>query len=366
MTVATTAKLRNSISAAGTIAGSVSSGTAANPGVSAAGAISSALSSGAMSGSVSAAGGFAVPGTVPIAAVFAATETPDTAVFFGPITGTFAATDVGDTAAFAGAVPVDGDLAATEATDTAALAGVIPVSGALAATEAADVAAFEGELVVPLTLTQKGYGSKAQEAGVDLTLSYGTVIDGSAPEAGDLVIWLVRASDTASDPTTAPSGWEKAFETPPASSLVWVGGFAKIIEAGDLSSPPLGVDDGFGALGMWIAYSITGTATGIAIGGLDSGGGGGAAPGDTVIDASGVEGPMVVASLGTGTDDALTLVWTGATEDASASANNLSSTIDAIAKWKAYAAGVSGDSITLSKGDDGGGNTLVGFYVTVS
>jgi hypothetical protein len=228
-----------------------------------------------------------------------------------------------------------------------------------------------------IVLTQKGYGYEptagaAGDSPYDLALDYNNVVGGEAPEAGDLVMWFTWALSTA-NPTNdlAASGWASDTVTLAGTTSRHVGAFAKVIEADDLSSPPEAITDSSAdAAGFWAAFSVPSGEDTTAVFGLAGNYGGGSAPSDVGVDASGATGLLLIVALATGTDGAIQLAWAGATEDVSFEVDNLDTgnfvNVDFRAAFKAYPLDAAGDSVTLSKGDDDSENSLAGFYVTVS
>ncbi len=194
-----------------------------------------------------------------------------------------------------------------------------------------------------------------------LPSSYGNVISGSAPAAGDFVLWMCVGENT-SGTYASPSGWTRNV-----TSNTTVAAFSKIAAAGDISSPPSLHTGGDGVMvAMWICYTVQSvtTTTHFSYTGQGSNT---SAPSNQSIAASGATGPLISASLGTGTDGSIGLGWSGATASQSPSAANIGGgTQDVIAFVKTYANGVSGEAITASKPDDGSFNALISLYVTIS
>jgi hypothetical protein len=77
---------------------------------------------------------------------------------------------------------------------------------------------------------------------------------------------------------------------------------------------------------------------------------------------------LIASTLGTGIDGTVLQAWSGATADVANEQDNVfgSSAIDMTHLFKLYAAGVAGNDITVSKGDDGTTNTLSVFYVQIT
>lgn len=220
----------------------------------------------------------------------------------------------------------------------------------------------------PLTaLTYKGRGFNGTGAThtASLPLSYGTVSNGSAPSAGDVVVWNIFSEDSSADPFQALAGWEIALSNP--ASTRYFGAYAKVLTAGDISSPPnavVGPTDGAG--GFWVAFTPTGTVATLTLD-LQTAWGGASAPSNIVVSGSSQVGPLVIVGMGFGNDGSPTHVWGGATEDGSSDSITLfgSSGVDIRAKYKYYASG-SGNNVTMSKSDDGGNQGHSGLYLKLT
>lgn len=218
----------------------------------------------------------------------------------------------------------------------------------------------------PLGLTQKGYGyAQGASSTSNLTLNYGTVSSGSAPVAGDLVVWIVCALDSASQAINdlTGSGWGQArrYSSPICSSVL-----AKVVVAGDVSAPPTGVSAPTdGSVAMWVSYAIAGGLSTLTVNNHDLEYAGTTAPGSDLQNSSGLSAGAysITVAFGTGTDDTIGLNWSGATPDVSLQRTNFESTVDV----KFGAAAVRGGAnITISKDDDGAFNSLASAYVSVT
>lgn len=225
------------------------------------------------------------------------------------------------------------------------------------------LAALMPKAAIPLGLTQKGYGRTSVPTTANLALDYGTVVGGSAPDAGDFVVWVVIAYNSG-DPRNdlTGSGWTQSNHAV-QSSTYWSSVLAKIVSAGDISSPPTIVTaPDLGAVGFWVAYTKTGSHSSISIPFNTYKQASAAAPTNTRVPASGIDGPLVVVGLGSGDDGTPTLTLSSG-EDGSQSATNLmlSGTMDFLHKWKLYS--TTGADVTVSKSDDGNANSSVGAYV---
>jgi hypothetical protein len=233
---------------------------------------------------------------------------------------------------------------------------------------------FSGEAII--ILTQKGYGTaKGANETANLTLNYGTVGSGSAPVAGDLVIWHVWAFDTGASPINSltGSGWSQSSVINPSSDAIYMRGYAKVLVAGDISSPPTAVTSPEqGAVGAWVAYTVTGKpVTTLTFAGEAGERGSGLsyvnAVSNVSLNMSSVDGPAFASTMLTGSDGSVNQGWTGATPDGSQSANDFGFTgvMDYTHYWKVYADSIVGDNITAVGGDNGAINTNSVFYVLV-
>lgn len=220
-----------------------------------------------------------------------------------------------------------------------------------------------------LSLVQKGYGY-IEGAGItsDLALSYGNVSSGSAPSAGDLVAWIVYAIDTSSQAIAdlTGSGWtqdRRYVSTTLGSSIL-----AKVVAAGDIASPPTAVSAPTnGSAAMWIAYTISGSVTSLAISGHDSQYAGASAPSSDAQDSTALTDSQYAITMcfGAGNDtNGVTVSWSGATPDIRLDRENIFSTttdIEYTAKL-----GLGGDSVTITMGDEGSTNSLASGYIAVA
>ena len=227
---------------------------------------------------------------------------------------------------------------------------------------------FIDDVKAPITLAQKGYGYvEGASSTANLTLGYGTVSGGSAPAAGDLVVWIVYALDNtaqAIDDLTG-SGWSQDRRY--VSGLLCSSVLAKVVVAGDVSSPPTGVTAPTSySAAMWVAYTVTGTVSTLTVTNHDSEYGSGSAPASDAQDSTAVPDDeyAITVAFGGGNDGTIGLNWSGATPDVAFQVSNLGgSTTDV-----EFAAELSlgGASITISKDDDGALNSLASAYVAVS
>lgn len=231
-----------------------------------------------------------------------------------------------------------------------------------------------GKKISPaLSLTQKGYGYKDSPGdGASFTLTYGSVLSGSAPTSGDLVVWIAYSADGTAPATYANdltgSGWAQGRSTTGTGSLVLAGTvLAKVLTSGDISSPPTAfTTPPLGSAGMWVAYTVTGTVTTLAVNNYDHQDSGTSAPSNDTQDSTslGANQFAITISAGYGTDGTIGLSWSGATPDVQFQRTNC---IDSGADEIEYAAHLSngGVSVTISKPDDGGLNGLQSAYVSV-
>lgn len=211
-------------------------------------------------------------------------------------------------------------------------------------------------------LTFKGRGTRS---GTDGTLSYGTVTEGSAPVAGDLVIWnsawLAFAGVAPSDLTG--SGWIQDYlkntDTYDIGHIV----LAKVVSASDVSSPPTIGNPTYGLAAMWAAFTVSGNISALSINGHDVNYGGASAAASVAVDSSVLSSPETAITLihGNGTDGSIAV--TGITLDKSITiANYDGGTQDA---QLGYKLDVGGASYTIAKVDDGTVNSIAAAYVSV-
>lgn len=225
------------------------------------------------------------------------------------------------------------------------------------------------KIVAALALTQKGYGH-IYDTGptVDLSMNYGNVDGGSAPSAGDLVVWFFVAGDEGASPIVdlTGSGWaqQSSWSNPFGATML-----AKVVTAGDLSSPPLVINDPvFGSMGFWVAYSIVGSVASVVVSPLNREGLTSSAPSNQTCDSSAINPPNVAITIGAGggNDGSPSMSMSGATADISftSAANQW---LDEISETQFIVdATVGGANITISKGDDGNYNHMASGYVTVT
>jgi hypothetical protein len=217
------------------------------------------------------------------------------------------------------------------------------------------------------TLAQKGYGHVyGASSTANLDLSYANVDGGSAPVAGDLVVWFVLAIDSSASSVAdlTGSGWAQASSrvvTMDSSML------AKVVVSGDISSPPTvisGPTDG--SIGFWAAYTVGGSISSLSVSTLSRQYPNTSAPSNQTQDSSALNEPSVAITIGAGggDDGSPSMSISGATADI-----NFTSAANA---WHSGAetqflanATVGGVSITFSKGDDGSKNHMASGYVTV-
>lgn len=218
-----------------------------------------------------------------------------------------------------------------------------------------------------LSLTQKGYGYIESASTGNLALSYGNVSSGSAPSAGDLVVWIVEATDNSAQAINdlTGSGWTQSRAY--VSTLIGASILAKVVSASDIASPPTGVTSPvYGAAGMWIAYTVSGSITSLAANSLTAEYSGTSAPSNQTPNAS-ASSRAIMLSLGLGSDNAMSIAWSGATADISLERTNVMSNGSLIVDIKYLAKlGVPGDSVTISMGDDGSLNALASGYIAVA
>jgi hypothetical protein len=219
-------------------------------------------------------------------------------------------------------------------------------------------------ILIP-SLVQKGYGLVTTPSTGNLSLTYGTVNGGSAPVAGDFVVWVVFTYDAGGDPRNDITGSGWAQNNPAGVSSYYGLVCAKRLVAGDLSSPATIVTaPQLGAAGFWVAYTLSGSlaSTTIPFGNFKMTTT--AAPSNTLVTAGGVAGPVIVVGLGGGDDNTPTLT-SSVGEDGSQTINNtvISATEDFMHKWKLYNSPGNASDVTFSKSDDGTGNLLLAAYV---
>lgn len=235
-----------------------------------------------------------------------------------------------------------------------------------------------------MTLAYKGHGSVFGDGSSATTMNYGTVAAGSAPAAGDLVVWLwyigVEFYDTSpltdwrrADLTGA--GWVQNNQPgiiPAADNSVLAVGsvLAKVVAAGDISSPPTiaPANTGMaGNFGTWVAYSVTNAIASLTIAAATRLSSGSSAPASIGVDSSALTPPAVALTfvVSGGTDGSIQM--SGITLDQEASRANLGGYYTATADVRAgLKLDVGGAAYTVSKGDDGDLNFLLAGYVAVA
>jgi hypothetical protein len=211
-------------------------------------------------------------------------------------------------------------------------------------------------------LTQKGYGRRYSSA--SRTLSYANVESGSAPEAGDLVVWFWLASDDAAafnDLTS--SGWAQGSAQPSNTGACML---AKVVVAGDISSPATILTGSTTGAGFWVAYTISGTIASLSISAISVQSSGSSAPSNQTKDSSALNAPDIAITIGAGggDDGSPSMAMSGATADIdfTTGANVWNGS------WESQFLvdlAVGGANITFSKGDDGSGNHMASGFVTV-
>lgn len=218
-----------------------------------------------------------------------------------------------------------------------------------------------------LLLTQKGYGYAQSVGGTgNVTLGYGTVSSGSAPVAGDLVVWTVYAYDNAAQAINdlTGSGWTQDRRYIAGSLCSSV--LTKVVVAGDVSSPPTGVTaPTAGSVAAWVAYTITGSVSALTVNNHDSEFSSASAPASDIQNSTTIPGESysITVACGGGSDDNIGLNWSGATPDFSFQRTNIDSGIDV--KFDGVLV-LGGANVTISKDDDGTLNSLFSAYVAVS
>lgn len=237
--------------------------------------------------------------------------------------------------------------------------------------QVSQLSGFGGGLGIP-TLIQKGYGH-VYDTGetADLSMSYANVDGGSAPAAGDLVVWVVMAADNVAMPIVdlTGSGWTQIRATDALTSILHGSILAKVVATGDLSSPPLVVDDPTaGSIALWAAYTVNGSIAALNAPTLNIARSGTGTPVNQSVDSSALASPNVAIMIGAGggDDGSPTLSKTGASADINfASSANL--WLGGVAETRFLInAIVGGESVTYSKSDDGGENHMMSGYVSVT
>lgn len=221
------------------------------------------------------------------------------------------------------------------------------------------------------TLTRKGYGyTQGANDTASMAMSYGNVLAGSAPAAGDLVCWMVLGFDSAAQciDDLSGSGWTQ--DRVYADSQNAVSMLAKVVDAADLSSPPnLVTSPTNGSAGMWVAYTINGPVS-ITVNSLSTQHSSGGAPSNDVLDSTALATGeyAITMGFGTGTDTAIGLTWTGFGPDVDFQRDNFlavgatGGTVDI--RWMANHFD-GGQTVTLSKADDGNWNSIGSGYFSI-
>tara|TARA_R110000772_G_scaffold99174_1_gene198762 strand:- start:37454 stop:38143 length:690 start_codon:yes stop_codon:yes gene_type:complete len=201
-----------------------------------------------------------------------------------------------------------------------------------------------------LTLTTRGYG---WEEG-DRTPGYGTVVSGSAPSAGDLVIWHGFTYDTDS---IGGGGWTvlgTEYVAYNRCALLY-----KIITASDISSPPTLCVAGFDWAWQWHAFEpsvpISIRNTGFTSSGSDGN------PSSMNLNESAEASPGVILSGHSsydGTPTSGNTSWSGATPDTTTTAIGTQyGPGEGLTRFKLYGEeGSFGDSVTADMNDLGTNN----------
>lgn len=274
--------------------------------------------------------------------------------------------------ATAGAASVERVLAGAAAA-VSVLAGTAKVRRVLAGSLSA-TASLAGSLDVEAsgpTLAQKGYGHVYGASNTaDLAMSYANVDGGSAPAAGDLVIWFALGYDTVASPVVdlTGSGWTQGSNVWNATDDLGLTILAKVVSAGDLSSPPTMIDDPTqGSIGFWVAYSVSGSVSSLSVPTPSCERAGADAPSNQVQNSAGAA-PAYAITIGMGGTSSGTpsLTMTGATADITfTTAANVWGSSTYEGKFLVdLAAG--GANITFSKSDDGSANHMASGYVLVN
>ena len=222
-----------------------------------------------------------------------------------------------------------------------------------------------GGAVIPFGLTLKGYGRVQFQGSGARTLNYSTVASGSAPVAGDLVVWicarLYNGGGGIPDPfdNLTGSGWAQQRVT--LNGDQQIGSIlGKVVVAGDISSPPTILDETLSGTGMfmWTAYSISGVVSSVSALGISMNYGDNGAPSSIPVNSSGIIGYAITVAEKSGDDGSLQLG--GVTWDNQQSFDG--SLIDFLAGSKLDGGGA---SYTVTGGDDGFFNSLLAGYIQV-
>lgn len=210
-------------------------------------------------------------------------------------------------------------------------------------------------------LTYKGRGIMRDTT--SLTANYGTVDDGSAPVAGDVVMWLVTFYSVPGPISPgAMTGWARqAADGGDPIQVVMVA--AKVLDAGDISAPPsLGSITG-AMVALWVAFSVTGLPPTIAASSIDGQWAGSPGTSARTADSSSLNPPAVAITWAAGGGEDSALSFSGITMDQTVSWNNYASNADILFGFKLD---VGGASYSINKGDDGSSNSMFAGYVSAS
>jgi len=221
---------------------------------------------------------------------------------------------------------------------------------------------------LPFTgLTQKGYGyiEGSGDTG-DMTLSYANVSSGSAPAAGDLVCWMVLGFDSGGQCISAMSGWY--FQRIYSDGMNAVGMLAKVLTSDDIASPATVITAPTnGSAGFWVAYTFDGAITISNPNSLTTQHSSGSAPSNDVVDSTalGTNEYAVTMGFGTGTDGDISLAWSGFGPSIQFQRTNVMVSGAGDIEWAAHMI-EGGQSVTLSKGDDGNWNSIGSGYFSIT
>lgn len=227
-------------------------------------------------------------------------------------------------------------------------------------------------LSLPLSLAYKGRGFKAIDGtATNLVLNYSSVSDGSAPAAGDVVVWYFHSTlwfGTGYTVNSLSSPWVQAgpSTTSPGASQYGMAGI--LMNAGNLSSPPTWItvpSVGAYLFATWFAFSVTGPPPTVAMGTIAGSGVSANAPASVTADSSALNPPAVAITVShRDGDDGTISPFTGVTMDSSQQENNiLNSTIDCL--W-GHKLDIGGAVNTFTGVDNGGGNGSWCGYVSCS
>jgi hypothetical protein len=220
-----------------------------------------------------------------------------------------------------------------------------------------------------VAFTYRGHGYKIDDPVND---PFENVVGGSAPQAGDLVIWTAYCwgqfpAATFNEPEGFRWWWWDEDDTGFSEGyLILVA--SNVYDAGDLSSPPdIIIADDFNC--NWFAFTPDGPFTFIDFVTGDGAGGTGYTSGNPApisIDATGKTGPGFIVSVHGAWEPNNTVdgVWTGDTPDYDAYQVTAGDTaLNSLVKH--YADGVSGPDLTIDMPDEGSDNwqVAVGFWV---